>query len=250
MSRDGVVLTVAGEGAIIKQNKFDQLFAEAVPLVDGGKHQRDTPPEEGGRWPVSVVLRPPIDGALSLRLDALTAEAASIAGGGHWQTGQAGSAHLTVRALEYYRSVVEPDEPVIERYRAALERAASAVGPARIEVTGITLTPGTVMATAVPLDDRADLLMDRFKDELGDDAWMELGYGRRDIWYLNLLHFTTGIPSPAALINWVREHRSLPLGEATIRDAELVRFRHAPDGPRPFMRPHLIASAPLGASPS
>ncbi|MEU4391660.1 hypothetical protein [Kribbella sp. NPDC023855] len=201
----------------------------------------------GGRWPVSVVLRPPADGALSRRLDALTVEAAAIAGGGHWQTGQVGSAHLTVRALEFYRPDVDPDEPVIKRYRAAMERAASTIGPARIEVTGLTLTPGTVMASAVPLDDQADLFMDQLKDELGPDAWHELGYGRRDIWYLNLLHFTGDIPSPEVLIEWVREHRSVSLGEATIRAAELVRFWHAPDGPRPFMRPQLLASVPLGS---
>lgn len=215
-------------------------------MIRAGEHQRDVPPEVGGRWPVSVVLRPPVDGSLSRRLDALTAEAAAIAGV-HWQTGQAGSAHLTVRALEFYRPDVDSDEPVIKRYRAAMERAASTVGPARIEVTGLTLTAGTVMASAVPLDDQADLFMDRLKDKLADDAWHELGYGRRDIWYLNLLHFTTGIPSPEALIDWVREHRSVSLGEATIRAAELVRFRHAPDGPRPLMRPQLIASVPLGS---
>ncbi|GAA0951744.1 hypothetical protein GCM10009554_53710 [Kribbella koreensis] len=218
-------------------------------MIAQGNHTRDTPPEEGGRWPVSVVLRPPADSPLSRTLDQLTAEAAALANGpdagadGHWQTGQLGSAHLTVRALELYRPTVDPDEPAIKRYLSAMERAAT--GPARVEVTGLTLTRGTVMACAVPLDDQADLFMDRLKDELGDDAWHELPDGRRDIWYLNLVHFTTGIPDPGRLIDWVRARQDTAFGEVVIDRAELVRFWHAPGGSRPYMRPEVLGSAYL-----
>ncbi|WBQ06205.1 hypothetical protein [Kribbella sp. CA-293567] len=199
---------------------------------------------EGGRWPVSVVLRPPVDGALSRTLDALTVEAAALAGAGHWQTGQAGSAHLTVRALEYYRPTVDPDEPVVKRYQAAIERAAAITGPARLKVTGLTLTSGTVMASAVALDDQATLLMSRLADELGDDGWHERDYGR-NLWYVNLLHFTTDIPQPARLVDWIRSYRTTGFGEVTIDTIELVRFHHSPAGPRPFMRPGALGAAYL-----
>ncbi|MEV6410638.1 hypothetical protein [Kribbella sp. NPDC051718] len=212
-------------------------------MIANGNHTRDTPPEEGGRWPVSVVLRPPTDSPLSRTLDHLTTEAAALAGDGHWQTGQLGSAHLTVRALELYRPTVDPDEPAIKRYRSAMDRAAT--GPARVEVTGLTLTPGTVMACAVPLDDQADLFMDQLRFELGADAWHELPYGRRDIWYLNLLHFTADIPNPARLIDWVRANRETACGEVTIDKAELVRFWHAPAGSRPLVRPEVLGSTYL-----
>ena len=46
---------------------FDRLFAEAAPLIEQGGHQLDGPPLEGGRWPVSVVLRP--DRACAERLE-------------------------------------------------------------------------------------------------------------------------------------------------------------------------------------
>ncbi|MFI5711443.1 hypothetical protein [Kribbella sp. NPDC051620] len=212
-------------------------------MIANGNHNRDAPPEEGGRWPVSVVLRPPADSPLSRTLDQLTTEAAALAGGGHWQTGQRGSAHLTVRALEYYRPIVDPDEPAIKRYRSAMERAAT--GPARLEVTGLTLTRGTVMACAVPLDDQADLFMDQLRFELGPDAWHELPDGRRDIWYLNLLHFTTDIPDPAGLIDWVQARRHTSYGQVVIDTAELVRFWHVPGGSRPYMRPEVLGSAYL-----
>lgn len=201
---------------------------------------------------MSVVLRPPTDGALSHTLDELAAEAAALAGsrdnatepGGHWQTGQAGSAHLTVRALEYYRPSVDRDEPVIKRYQSAMERAAAAAGPARIEITGLTLTPGTVMACAVDLDHQATSYMTRLAEELGPDGWHERGYGR-NLCYINLLHFTTDIPAPTQLIDWVRSHRTTTFGQVTIDTVELVRFHHSPDGPRPYMRPEVLAFTPF-----
>jgi hypothetical protein len=214
--------------------KFDQLFDTAVALITTGRHQRDSLPQEGGRWPVSVVLPPPLDSPLSRRLDTLTSEAAALAGPGHWQTGQPGSAHLTVRALEGYREVIPPDDAAIQRYRAAIERAAP--GPTRFRVTGLTLTPGSVMACAVPLDASADDFMDRLTTELGPDGWFERPHGRRDIWYLNLLHFTTSVTHPEKLIGWVAGHRRTELGEVRITGAELVRFRYC-SGPRAHMAP-------------
>jgi hypothetical protein len=225
------------------------LYDDAVPLIASGHHKRDTVPEEGGRWPVSVVLRPAVDGELSRRLDDLTREAAALAGPGHWHTGRTGSAHLTVRALEWYRATVDPAEPTIHRYRAAMERAAAGCGPARIEVVGLTFTAGTVMAAAVALDDQADRFLDRLAEELGPDAWLEIPYGRRDIWYVNLLHFTTEIPRPDALIDWVAARRNHGIGAETIPAAELVRFHHAPGPERPYMRPELLARTPFTGEP-
>jgi hypothetical protein len=226
-------------------DKFDRLFNDAVPLISSQRHRRDSPPREGGRWPVSVILRPPENSELSRRLDVLTSEAARLAGPGHWHTGRTGSAHLTVRALETYRRKVDPSDPVIQRYRAALRAAADRTGPALIQVTGLTLTAGSVMACAVPLDAQADLLMDRFAEELGPDGWFEHPHGRRDIWYLNLVHFTSHIASPRHLIDWVAERRSLDIGQTAIATAELVRFHHCPGISGPFMRPQLLDSAQL-----
>lgn len=193
---------------------------------------------------MSVVLRPPADSDLGSSLDALTSEAAALAGPEHWHTGRSGSAHFTVRALETYRNSIAPADPVIRRYKTALDTVAAQAGPARFQVTGLTLTPGTVMAVAVPLDGQADLFLDRLADELGPDGWHEAD-SRRDIWYLNLLHFTADIADPEKLIEWTAARRTLDLGRTTIPTAELIRFHHCPDPDRPFMRPGLLGSARL-----
>jgi hypothetical protein len=191
-------------------------------------------PKDGGRWPISVVLRPPRDCAVAQALDALTAEAAALAGPDHWQTGQLDSAHLTVRALEPRRDVIPPDDPTLARYQSALHRATKAARwPLRFRVTGLTLTPGSVMACAVPVDGDADLFSDRLGAELGPDARHEPD--RRDIWYLNLLHFTTDIAKPAELIDWVAARRQTLIGTTTIAAPELVRA-DLHSGPRPHMR--------------
>ncbi|MEV6285395.1 hypothetical protein [Kribbella sp. NPDC051770] len=225
-------------------NKFDHLFATAAPLITAGRHSVDIPPTENHpRWPVSAVLRPDPADPVALRLDALTLEAAAVAGPGHYQTGQSGSAHLTVRALERHHEVVHPDEPRIQRYTEALRAAATETPPLTFTVTGLTLTQGTVMACATASSPHPDHFQKLYADALGPDAWLE-GDTQRDIWYLNLLHFAAPIPSPTALINWVEAHRDHPLGQFTVDTTELVRFRHT-SGARPHIRPETLATVAL-----
>ncbi|TCC11016.1 hypothetical protein [Kribbella soli] len=217
------------------------MFTTAAPRIAAGTHQRDELPREGGRWPLSVVLRPAPESRLSHALDAVTQEAAELAGPGHWQTGQLGSAHLTVRALEPRREHLPADDPVVARYHSALHRATTrAQWPIGFRVTGLTLTAGTVMACAEPLDAAADAFSDHVTHELGPDAWYETE--RRDIWYLNLLHFTDDIAAPDALIEWVGDRRTTSLGTMLIEAPELVRSEYRP-GPRPHMGPIALGDA-------
>jgi hypothetical protein len=86
---------------------FDRLFDRGRDAVLSGTHYRDSPPVEGGRWGISVILLP--DAECTQRLDAITAEARRVAGGGHWPTGSRPAVHVTVRALEPHRSAVADD---------------------------------------------------------------------------------------------------------------------------------------------
>lgn len=224
---------------------FDQLFAEAVPLIRAGRHHRDSRPVEGGRWPVSVVLRP--DGASAGRLQQVMAEVELVAGPGHFRTGIAGSLHITVRALEGYRASAGERDEAVQRYALAMRRAAAEVGGIELDLRGLTLAPGSVMVCAHPVDDSADRFMDLLKGELGDDAWYEAGF-RRDIWYANILHFAADIAAPEKLIEWVAMRRGLDLGRMVMDTAELVRFRYEVGTNGQVMRPEVLASVRTGAS--
>ena len=171
---------------------FDRLFDEAAPLIQQGLHQRDTPPIEGGRWPVSVVLRP--DQASAERLEQVMGE---------------------VEAIE-------------------------------LELVGMTLTPGTVMVCAHPVDDSASRFMHLLKEQLGADAWYEAGF-RRDIWYANLLHFAADIAQPAGLIEWVEACRQLDLGRMVLDTAELWRFHYEDGTDGRVMRPAVLARTRMGS---
>ena len=109
---------------------FDRLFEEGAPLVRHHLHHRESPPVEGGRWPVSVVLRP--DPVSAGRLERTMTEAEAYAGPGHFRTGTADSAHFTIRALERYRQTV--DDEAVRRYAGALRRAARDVGPIALDL--------------------------------------------------------------------------------------------------------------------
>jgi len=84
---------------------FDRLFAESAPLIRQRLYLRESPPVDGGRWPVAVVLRP--DQMVARRLEQSMVDAEVYAGPGHFRTGAADSVHFTVRALELYRESVD-----------------------------------------------------------------------------------------------------------------------------------------------
>jgi hypothetical protein len=219
---------------------FDRLFAEAVTPIQQDLHQRESPPVERGRWPVSVVLRP--DHASAERLEHQMTQVEKLAGPGHFRTGITGSVHLTVRVIERYREAVGEDDEAVQRYARAMSRAAGQVEAIELDHIGLTLAPGSVMVCASAVDDNADKFTDLLKDELGADAWREAGFSR-DIWYANILHFAGDIAQPAELIEWVVQRRELDLGRAVIDTAELVRFRYEDGAQGRLMRPEVLAAA-------
>jgi len=174
-------------------------------------------------------------------------EALQSAGPGHFHTGLAGSSHFTVRALEHYRDDVGPDDAQVMRYRRAMQIAASRCGPVALNVAGLTLALGSVMAAAKPVNEEADRFMEALREELGQDAWFEADF-RRDIWYLNLLHFAKDIACPDRLVEWVKQRRDLHFGVTHAERAHLVRFRYDNVSGRPFMRPEILGEAVLAAA--
>jgi hypothetical protein len=177
---------------------FDRLFERGRAAVLSGTHHRDTPPVDGGRWGLSVVLVP--EGDPARRLAEVTAEAMDMVGPGHWPTGTAGAVHITVRALQAHRSAVPVDDPLVERCSAALARAAARSRAVRLRMCGLTLTPSGVMACAYPVGAAADDFAAVLSVELGADGEFEARFCR-DIWYATLVHFTGDIRDPAEVLS-------------------------------------------------
>lgn len=229
---------------------FDRLFNTALADVLAGMHQRDEPPVDGGRWPVTVVARPPK--SIRQDLERLMREGLQWAGPGHFLTGRADSVHLTIRALEPYRESAAATDPIVEKWGSSMQRACAATAPLRFSLTGVTLSTSGILAQIEPYDDAPWQLMDRLRTELGELAWYEDQWQRRDIWYSTLIHFATDIANAPRLVDWVRDHRVISPVEFTVDEVELVRYRYCPaDFPHPdrLMRPERWFAVRLGAAP-
>jgi hypothetical protein len=168
-----------------------------------------------------MCLRP--DDRAASAMASLTEQALQYAGQGHWPTGATRSSHFTVRVLDDYRARLLPQDPDVERWTGAMHRAAKAAGPPRLRVTGLTLTRGSVMASAEPVGPAADAFAKSLSTELGEDGWYEAGFDR-SIWYANLVHFTGPVAAPGELVDWVGERRRMEPVEVATR-VELLDWR-------------------------
>jgi hypothetical protein len=220
------------------RRKFDRLFAEGRRALLTGTHEVESAPVEGyPRWGIGVALRP--DPVAAHAIEQVAVEAAAVVGGKHWLAGAARSSHLTLcKGLEPYRSLVPPGDPRVARYAAALRTAVGGVRSLRFAVTGLTLTPISVMACAAPTDSAPDNLAQDFTATLSAD---ECGHSGRapDIWYFNLVYFTGPVRDPHSLVEWVAARRETKVTDVLVEDIQLVRWRHIGDG----MIPVVLASA-------
>jgi hypothetical protein len=169
--------------------KFDRLFAEAQAALVGGAHRAESVPVDGSpRWGIGAALRP--DPAAAQVIEQIAVATATKVGDHRWIAGGVPSSHLTLRAgLERYRTNVPADDPLVTRYAAALRSAVSKARPIRFSVTGLTLTPVSVMASAIPAGTVADELAVAFGAALSAEGLPGAG-STPDIWYINLVYFT------------------------------------------------------------
>lgn len=219
--------------------RFEALFEKGrdAILADAGQYQ--VPPVDGGRWGMTVVLRP--DLATAQRIEDLTRETMEVAGSAHWPTGYADSSHFTVRALERHRADVPAHDANVTRYLGALRTAAAAVGPISLALTGVTLTANSVMLCADPIDNKIQEFHAGLGDALGADGWLEADTDR-NIWYANLVHFTSAPDHPRALIAWVATRRDFDMGLSHHHECELIVYRF--NGSR--ITTKTLATVPLG----
>ncbi len=181
---------------------FEELAVAGRKAVLEGRHEVESPPDDDSlRWGPSAILRP--DANALLRTEAWTADLVQLAGRRHWRTGSARSAHITVRSLDVRRTS-GVGEPARRIYSAAVDSVAEELGRASFRATGLLVSPISVMLALAPEDDSARNLAVKLEQHLGPEGWFEQGRVR-DIWYLNLIHFTGPIDDPTGLVRWVDE---------------------------------------------
>jgi hypothetical protein len=218
--------------------RFDRLFADGQQALLAGTQQlQSAPVDNGPRWGIGAVLRP--DPVAALAIEQIAVAAAAVVGRKHWMAGAASSSHLSLRAgLERYRTSVPVGDPLVARYAAALHAAARGIGPLRFAVTGLTLTPMSVMACAIPADTAADDLASAFGAALSAGGWQATGR-TPDIWYFNLVYFTGPVRDAEDLIDWVAARRKTWVADVLVTDIQITRWRHTASG----MLPVVLASA-------
>ena len=216
---------------------FDRLFADGRRAVRAGTHQLECTPVDGGsRWAVGAVLRP--DSRAARSIEQVARAAAAVVGANHWLAGAARSSHMSLRRhLEPRRRQVSPADPLVVRYATALRSSAKTADAVRFTLTGLILTPISVMAAAVPADAAADHLAAAFDMALRAQGCRDAG-AMPALWYVNLAYFTGPIRDAEELIGWVESRRVMPIAELRVTRLQIVRWQHTATG----MVPKVLAS--------
>jgi hypothetical protein len=219
---------------------FERLHAEGRDAVLTGIHQVESTPANGGpRWAVGAVLRP--DPQAAQAIEHVARAAAAMVGANHWLAGAARSSHLSLRRrLEPRRRPIPAGDRRVARYAAALRAAATSTGPVRFAITGLILTPVSVMARAFPVDGAADDLAANFDAALHSEGCHEAG-GIPVLWYVNLVYFTGPVHAADDLAAWTEARRQMTVTDVRVTEMQIVRWQCTVAG----MRPVALASASL-----
>ena len=112
------------------------------------------------------------------------------------------------------------------------------IRPIRFTITGLTLTPVSVMASAAPADGAADQLAAAFDAALLAEGCSDAGT-MPGIWYVNLVYFTGPIRDPPHLVAWVAARRQMEITELQVTGMQIVQWDYTGTG----MVPAVLAAA-------
>jgi len=219
---------------------FERLHAEGRQAVLTGTHRVEcTPASSGPRWAAGAILRP--DRPAGRAIEQVARAASAVVGPNHWLAGAVRSSHLSVRRhLEPRRRPIPADDRLVSRYAAALRAAATSAGPVRFALTGLILTPVSVMARAMPVDGAADDLAAAF-DVAPDSEGCQQAGSTPVLWYVNLVYFTGPLRAASELAAWIQAREQMNITDVQVTAMQIVRWRHTITG----MVPVALASARL-----
>jgi hypothetical protein len=117
---------------------------------------------------------------------------------------------------------------------------AKSTGPVRFAISGLILTPISVMARAIPADAAADDLVAIFDAALHAEGCYEAG-STPALWYVNLVYFTGPVSAADDLAAWTDARQQMKVTDVRVTEMRIARWRHTTTG----MMPVVLASASL-----
>ena len=202
---------------------YSRLWDEAAPIVRAGQAAPDSwlaRPEQDGRRGVTLLARPaaPVTATLSAFLEHLrTIEPAQ-----RYQP--ASELHHTVLSL--FTATVDhgPRMARLPDYLDAVSEVVAGTSPFPIDVRGVTLTPGAVLAQGFPRDDTLAVLRDKLRQAItarGLGGALDQRY-RLVTAHMTIVRFATPLREPERFVAALEEARSTDFGSTHVEQLELV----------------------------
>lgn len=204
---------------------LDQLGVRALTMR---RLKPDTVPVSGEpRWGLSAVIR--LHGSTAQEL-AILASQLPITNSIRGIVYSAGTLHVTVRSLECYRDEVAPNDEVLHNYISALDEVGRQIYPFRLQFSGVSLTPGGVVAAGYPDSDALFRLRHELITALHKRcvAGPPEGSKPRQTAHASLAVYRTSEIDTAKLLVWRKKFYDWRSSAQSVRCIELVQYRFVP----------------------
>jgi 2'-5' RNA ligase len=202
---------------------YDALWDEAVPLVRSGGAVLDpwlSRAAEDARRGITLLARPA--GTVVAPLSAFLEEIRSIEPEQRYQP--ASDLHHTVLSLFTATDAYAPYLARVAEYREAVAEVAAATPPFVIDVRGVTLTAGAVLAQGFPRDETLASMRDRLRTALSARGLADALDRRYRLVtaHMTLVRFATPLRDPERLVAALAAARPIDFGSTTVDRVELV----------------------------
>jgi 2'-5' RNA ligase len=202
---------------------YDALWEEAAPLVRAGAAALDpwlSRPGADARRGITLLARPA--SSVVAPLSTFLGQLRSIEPGQRYQP--ASDLHHTVLSLFTATAGYAPYVERLPEYREAVAEVAAATPPFAIDVRGVTLTPGAVLAQGFPRDGTLAAVRDKLRAALharGLGDALDRRY-RLVTAHMTLVRFATPLRAPERFVAALAAARQVDFGSTTVERIELV----------------------------
>jgi 2'-5' RNA ligase len=203
--------------------RYDGIWDAAAPEVRAGRVSLDDwalRKHEDARRGVTLLARPAP--SVAERLAGLVDELRAIEPSQYYHP--RADLHFTMLSLFTATADYAPYLAHVDDYRAAVEEAIDGVPPFAIDVLGVTLSAGAVLAQGFPRDDTLERLRARLRAALaarGLGATLDQRY-RLHTAHVTLVRFVRPLRAPAAFVEALAAARERALGASRVAPLELV----------------------------